>query len=192
MPSSADGPPLSRCAGEGRWRRLRRHAYPSVISNRALHLAYGISLLAATLLHLVQLPDFLAVARPMWMPLILSYWALTEPRVSTLLGGFLLGIVADVLFGTVFGQHALALVMVVYLVQRLRTIFVVFPLWQATLGLIPVWAIYVFMLFWVDGSTDHQANLWLRWLPIVSTTLFWPLIYTVMELLMRRDDEEEM
>lgn len=161
-----------------------------MISTRALYFAYLFSLLAAVMLQLVQLPDFLAGARPLWLPLLISYWALTEPRVSTLLGGFLLGLVADVLFGTVLGQHALALVLVAYLVQKLRTLFYMFPLWQATLGLIPVWLVYAVTMFWVDGSTAHRGDLLLRWLPIISTTLFWPLIYTLFELLMRREEEE--
>lgn len=163
-----------------------------MISTRSLYIAYGTSLLMVMLLQLVQLPEFLAGARPMWLPLMLSYWALTEPRVSTLLGGFLLGIAADVLFGTVLGQHAIGLVIVAYLVQRLRSIFVLFPLWQATLALIPAWLLYAFVMFWVDGATLHQADPWLRWLPVFSTTLFWPLVYTVMELMMRREDDEEV
>jgi len=161
-----------------------------MISTRALYAAYLFSLLAAVMLQLVQLPDFLAAARPLWLPLMISYWALTEPRVSTLFGGFVLGVIADVLFGTVLGQHALGLVLVAYLVQKLRTLFYMFPLWQATLGLIPVWLIYAMAMFWVDGSTDHRADPLLRWLPLISTTLFWPLIYTMLELLMRREDEE--
>lgn len=163
-----------------------------MISTRALHTAYFLSLLAALLLQLVPLPDFLAAARPLWLPLMLSYWALTEPRVSTLLGGFALGIIADVLFGTVMGQHALGLVLVAYLVQKLRTLFYMFPLWQATLGLIPVWLIYAFTMFWVDGSTAHRSDMLLRWLPLISTALFWPLIYIMLELLLRRDDEENV
>jgi rod shape-determining protein MreD len=161
-----------------------------VIGTRTMYLVYVVSLLIAILLQLVQLPDFLSVARPLWLPLLLSYWALTEPRVSTLFGGFMLGVAADVLFGTVLGQHAVALVLVAYLVQKLRPLFFMFPLWQATLGLIPVWLLYSFVMFWADGSTDHRADPLLRWLPLVSTTLFWPLVYTMLELLMRREEEE--
>lgn len=162
-----------------------------MISVRALYITYGLSLLAALLLQLLELPDFAAAARPMWLPLILSYWALTEPRVSVLFGGFVVGLACDVLFGSALGQHALGLVVVAYLVTRLRSIFALFPLWQATLALIPTWLLYTFIMFWIDGATSHQANLWLRWLPVLSTALFWPLIYTIMEILLGRREEEE-
>lgn len=162
-----------------------------MISQRALVLVYSASLLLALLLQLIKLPDFLTAARPMWLPLVLAYWALTEPRVSALLGAFIMGLFSDVLFGAVLGQHALGLVLVVYLVTRLRSIFALFPLWQATLALIPTWLVFAFTLFWIDGATGHQANIWLRWLPVISTTLFWPLIYSVMEILMGRREGED-
>ena len=162
-----------------------------MIAGKTLYSAYGASLLAALLLQLLELPDVLAGARPMWLPLILSYWALTEPRVSVLVGGFFLGLASDVLFGSVLGEHALALVLVAYMVTRLRVIFALFPLWQATLALIPTWVLYAFTLFWIDGATHHQADPWLRWLPIVTTTLFWPLVYSTLEISLGRREEEE-
>ena len=148
------------------------------------------SLVLALILQLIELPNLLAAARPMWLPLLLAYWALREPRISALVPAFIFGLAMDILFGAALGQHALGLVVVVYFVERLRGIFILFPLWQATLALIPAWALYAFLMFWVDGILRHQADTWLRWLPVVSTSLFWPLVYTVMELLRQPAEEE--
>ncbi|MES2488378.1 MAG: rod shape-determining protein MreD [Pseudomonadota bacterium] len=162
-----------------------------IISGRSLHFAFIFSLLAALLLQLVELPELLSGARPLWLPLFVAYWALTESRTHILLGAFILGMCADVCFGTTLGQHELGLVLVAYFVTRLRPIFVLFPLWQATLALIPVWVGYSFLMFWIDGITNHRADAWLRWLPVVSTSLFWPLVFALMELVRggRNDDE---
>ncbi|MDD3764834.1 MAG: rod shape-determining protein MreD [Nevskiales bacterium] len=157
---------------------------------RALYLGFLSSVLVALVFQLVELPDLLAAARPMWAPLILAYWALREPRISTLLPAFLVGLAMDVLFGSPLGQHALGLIVVVYLVERLRGIFILFPLWQATIALLPAWAIYSFIMFWIDGATHHEANTLLRWLPVLSTTLFWPLLFSVMELLRQPTEDE--
>lgn len=162
-----------------------------MMGKRSLLSVYLLSLILALLLQAVQLPEFLAGARPMWMPLILSYWALTEPRVSALAGALFMGIALDVMFGSVLGEHALALVLVVAWVTQLRPIFALFPLWQATLALISSWVIYAFVLFWIDGATSHEANPWLRWLPVISTTLFWPLIYAILEIFLGRRENEE-
>lgn len=160
------------------------------MSQRGLYAGLLGSLLAAMLLQLIALPELLAAARPLWVPLVLSYWALREPRVSTLFPAFVSGLAMDVLFGSVLGQHALGFILVVYFVERLRGIFVLFPLWQATLALIPAWFLYAFLMFWIDGLTQHRSDTWLRWLPVISTALFWPLVYTVMELLRRPAEEE--
>lgn len=159
-------------------------------SIKAVYAFYAFSVLLALLLQLIRIPEFLSGARPLWIALVFGYWALMEPRVSTLLPAFIVGIFCDVLFGSVLGQHALGLVLVVYFIQRLRPIFILFPLWQATLALIPLWFIYIFIMYWIDGSTQHQPNAWLRWLPLVSTTLFWPLVFATLESVMRHQAEE--
>jgi rod shape-determining protein MreD len=159
-------------------------------ADRGLYLGFLASLLLALVLQLVPLPEWLAGARPLWVALILGYWALREPRISVLFSGFVAGLALDVLFGSALGQHALGLIIVVYLVERLRGIFVLFPLWQATFALIPVWIVYCFLMFWIDGATKHDSNVWLRWLPVISTTLFWPLVFSVMELLRQAPDDE--
>lgn len=159
-------------------------------ATRSLYGLFLLSLLLAMILQLMRLPEALAAARPLWVALMIAYWALREPRISTLFTSFIVGLLLDVLFSTPLGQHALGLVIVVYLVERLRSVFVLFPLWQATFALIPVWAVFCFLMFWIDGATQHQANAWLRWLPVLSTTLFWPLVFSVMELLRQTPEEE--
>ena len=148
------------------------------------------SLLLALLLQLVVLPDPLGAARPLWLPLIIAYWALMEPRVPILIVAFICGLVSDVLFSTVLGQHALGLILLAYIVSRMRPIFILFPLWQSTLALAPAWLLYTYLMFWIDASTHHQADIWLRWLPMISTTLFWPMVYVLMELVRTRGDTE--
>lgn len=157
---------------------------------RNLILGFLFSLLVALVLQLIRLPDLLAAARPAWVPLILAYWALREPRISTLFSAFFVGLLMDVLFGTALGQHSLGLVLVVYIVERLRGIFILFPLWQATFALIPAWVLYSFLMFWVDGTTHHSADPWLRWLPTLSTTLFWPLLFSMMEALRQAPEDD--
>ncbi|HEY1076791.1 MAG TPA: rod shape-determining protein MreD [Fontimonas sp.] len=161
-----------------------------MMPTRTVLLGFTASLLLALLLQLIQLPELLAAARPLCVPLVLAYWALREPRISTLLPAFVCGLLLDVLFGTTLGQHGLALILVVYVVERLRSIFILFPLWQATFALIPAWALYSFVMFWIDGVTRHQADDWLRWLPVLSTTLFWPLLFSVMEAVRRPEEDD--
>jgi rod shape-determining protein MreD len=107
---------------------------------------------------------------------VIAYTALNDPEMPVLLAGFLAGLASDVLLSTPLGEHALALVGLAYLIVRLRSSLVLLPLWQATLVLAPVWALYAFALFWLDGLTRHPADPLLRWLPVATTTAVWPLL----------------
>lgn len=153
---------------------------------QAPHLAFWVSLLIALLLELVAVPDLVSGVRPLWMPLVLAFWALREPRVPVLVAAFVCGVVLDVLFNSVLGQHALATVLIIYGIIKLREVFVLSALWQSTVTLIPVWVVYGFLMFWIDGVTKHNSDPWLRWSPIASTTLFWPVVYLVLDSYVRR------
>ena len=138
-------------------------------------IGFLVSLLLALILQIVQLPDWAALVRPIWPLLVIGYWALYAPGSPALIAAWLLGLCLDVLLNAALGQHALGLVVVAFLIRRLRGIYVLFPIWQATLALAPVWSLYVFLMFWIDGLTRHTADNDLRWLPILSTTLVWPI-----------------
>ncbi len=158
--------------------------------SRPLAIFCSLTLLASFLLQLVVLPDPVGAARPLWLPLIIAYWALIEPRVPILFVAFISGLLCDVRFSSVFGQHSLGFVLIAYIVSRMRPIFILFPLWQSTLALAPTWLLYSYLMFWIDASTHHQGDLWLRWLPAISTTLFWPLVFVLMELIRTRETAE--
>lgn len=154
------------------------------------HSRFWLSLLIGLLLQLIALPDLLAAARPLWLPLLLAYWTLTEPRLPTLMASFALGISLDVLYNTVFGQHAIGLLVLVYLMARLRGIFVLLPLWQSTIALIPAWLGYCAIMATIDSFLKHQADPWLRWMPVVSSTLFWPMIHGLLHSLQKRKNDD--
>jgi len=136
-------------------------------------------LVCALLLQLLPLPWSIAPLRPMWLPLVLVGTALADVEMPVLLGAFLGGLASDLLLGVPLGEHALALVGLVYLIQRLRSSLIVLPLWQATMVLVPVWALYAFALFWLDGVEHHPADTLLRWMPVASTTAAWPFLAIV-------------
>jgi rod shape-determining protein MreD len=157
----------------------------------APHALFWLSLLGALVLQLAQLPASIAAARPMWIPLTLAYWALTEPRVPTLLASLLFGLILDVVFDNLLGQNTLGLALLVFFVARLRTLFGLIPMWQAMIVLTPLWGLYAVLMFWIDGLSRHDVYNWLRWLPVLSTTLFWPLVHASLDALRRRQPSDD-
>ena len=139
-------------------------------------LVFLFSLLLALVLQMIALPDAVNPFRPLVLAMTLAYWAVYAAEMPALLAAWLLGLCCDVLYGAPLGQYALGLVTVAYAARRLSDTLLAFPLWQATLALIPVWALYIFLMFWIDGLTHHPADPLRRWLPLITTSLLWPLL----------------
>lgn len=146
------------------------------MSGAANYSLYLISLLFGLTLQFVELPNMLAPARPMWVPLLLAGWMLNAPQLPSLLMALLLGLCMDVMLNCPLGQHALGLVMLVYIIARMRPALVLYPRWQTTVVLAPLWAGYALLLGVIDELTHHVATSSLRWWPLLPTTLLWPLI----------------
>ena len=64
------------------------------------------------------------------------YWAIALPHRVGVGSGFIVGIVLDVLTGTLLGQHALGLSIVTFIAIQLHQRIRVFPFWQQSLGML--------------------------------------------------------
>jgi rod shape-determining protein MreD len=72
-----------------------------------------LSLLTGLILMILPLPESVLYYRPHWVALMLIYWSLALPERVGLWFAFFSGIVVDVSQGTLLGQHALALVIII-------------------------------------------------------------------------------
>ena len=147
------------------------------------------SVLAALVLTVIPLPAWLGPARPAWAVLVLIYWQLNYPRRVGFLLSWGVGLLLDGLTGSLLGEHALALIIVSFCILKLASLIRTFPLWQQSLTLLPILAIYAFTLFWIDGAVGRSAPTLWRWLPVLTSTLLWPLLaYTLDSLTGRTSD----
>ena len=93
-------------------------------------LMYWGSIVLAFVLTLMPLPDALRVAKPFWLAILVIYWALEAPERMGLGRAFLLGMVGDLLTGSLIGEQALRLVVLDFIVLRLRSRLRFFPMPQ--------------------------------------------------------------
>jgi rod shape-determining protein MreD len=141
----------------------------------------ALTLIAALILAALPLPDAVAAFRPDWAVVVLLYWSLVAPRRYGLLTALWLGLALDTLSGALLGQHALALLIVVYLSQRFYFRIRVFPVSQLAVTVVLLLTTYQFTLFWIDGVAGRTVPLIERWGPVVSGAVLWALILTVFE-----------
>ena len=130
----------------------------------------------ALALTVMPLPVSIAPFRPEWVPLILIFWSLMAPERFSLLTAFWMGLLLDTLSGALLGQHALALVVVIFFTVRFHLRIRVFPIWQFGMTIVLLLVLYEFVLFWVDGVAGRSVPLIERWGPLLASALVWPLI----------------
>ncbi|HWN39883.1 MAG TPA: rod shape-determining protein MreD [Gammaproteobacteria bacterium] len=148
--------------------------------------ASTLSLVLTLALVAVPLPDSVAPLRPDWVAVVLLYWSLMAPRHFSLLTAFWMGIALDTLSGALLGQNALALLVVVYLAEKFHLRLRVFPLSQLAITVFLLLGLYEFILFWIDGMAGRSVPLVERWVPPLTGTLVWVLLYMMFD---RRERE---
>ena len=92
------------------------------------------SVVIALLLGLLPLPTALQALRPYWLALVVAYWVIEDPEHTGLGFAFLVGVLADITFGSLLGEQALRLVVMTFILQRFRARLRFFPLWQQALA----------------------------------------------------------
>lgn len=145
-----------------------------------------LSVVFAYLLTLLPLPGALLYAKPFWLGLLVIWLALERPRSGRIGFAFCVGLGADLLLGTWFGEHAFRLVVMAFIVGRFRARLRFFPLWQQTLAvgaLLLNDRIVVLMLRSFDAPIGTDA--W-YWLPALTGMLLWPVLVIVLEDLRQR------
>jgi len=148
---------------------------------RSSGLRITLTVLAGLIFAVVPLPEAIRPARPHLLLLLIIYWSLTAPRIVGLMFAWLCGLAIDVLKGTLLGQHAAVFLLVAYLTHKFQLRMRIFPLTHQTLTVFMLLAVYEFFVFWIDGIIGSAAVTWLRWLPVVSSTLLWPLLKELLD-----------
>ena len=139
-----------------------------------------LTLIVALLLSVMPMPEHLETARPLWLALVLTFWAMNYPHQVGLLTAWCFGIAQDVLYGTLFGQHALALILVVFLVLTLQQRLKVLPLWQQSFALLVIYGLAQLILLWLSTLSGMRPEITYYAVPAVVSCLLWPWLYLLL------------
>ncbi|MCB1677769.1 MAG: rod shape-determining protein MreD [Halioglobus sp.] len=135
-----------------------------------------LTFLAAYVLAVLPLPQWLLWARPEWLALTLLYWTIALPHRVGMVTGLSLGLGLDVLEGAALGQNALALAVLagltLTLYQRLR----VYGLWQQAAVVFVLIGINQLVCQWVQNLEGVGAPALFFLIPAFSSALLWPVV----------------
>jgi rod shape-determining protein MreD len=137
-------------------------------------------------LTILPLPDAVQAFRPPWYALVLIYWCLALPERVGVGIAWILGIIVDVLTGSLLGQHALSLSVVAFLTVKLHQRIRLFPVWQQALVVLVLLALNQLLNLWVLGATRSLEPGLAFWGPTPVGTLLWPWVFIVLRDIRRR------
>ena len=140
-----------------------------------------VSIVIALLLGLLPLPPVLQPLRPYWLALVLAYWVIEAPESAGLGFAFIVGLVADLMFGGLLGEQALRLVIMTFILQRFRARLRFFPLSQQALAIgvlllndrVVAGAVHL-----VLGVPALPWSYW--WAPLLGM-LLWPPLFLLLD-----------
>ncbi len=144
------------------------------------------SLLVAVLLTAVPMPDWAAMWRPSWVALVLIYWCMRTPEHCGVVVAWTVGVLLDVLLGTLLGQHALALSVVAFLALKLHQQVRVMPLWQQAVTVFGFVFLHRALLLWINGIQGMPVMPYAYWASPLISMLLWPWLYVVLRDLGRK------
>jgi rod shape-determining protein MreD len=145
-----------------------------------------LAIVGAYLLMLLPLPGALVYAKPFWLGLVVIWLALERPDSGSLGFALLLGLGADILVGTLLGEHAFRLVVIAFIMRRFRSRLRFFPLWQQTLAVGALLLNDRVVILMLRSFASSVSPDWLYWLPAITGMLLWPVLAIALDDLRQR------
>lgn len=148
-------------------------------------LVIGLSFAVALMLTTLPMPVWAASWRPAWVALILIYWCLALPDRVGVVSGWMLGLLLDVLSGSLLGQHALALSVVAFVTIKAHQRVRVLPVWQQGLSIFLLVLLYQMLVLWITGIRGVPIEAWAYWSAPLTSMLIWPWVFIILRDLKR-------
>ncbi|WP_440876235.1 rod shape-determining protein MreD [Thalassotalea sp. PLHSN55] len=144
------------------------------------------TLLLALIANIMPLPLSVDVYRPDWVLLVLLYWCIALPTRVNVLTAWVCGLLLDVLLGSILGVHAAAMALSVYIAvanyQKIRN----FSLWQQSLIVGVIAALYHLVVFWLQRILLDVVFLPNYLYPVLTCIILWPWIFLILRKVRRQ------
>ena len=154
------------------------------LDNRARFII-GLTFVVAFILVSLPRPAWLDQFRPDWVALVLVYWCLATPERVGVGTGWLVGLLLDVLYGSLLGQQAFAKPIIAFLTVKLHLRIRSYPPWQQASTLLLLLFLNQFLVHWLKNLVA-SAPLQSAFLStaIVGMVL-WPWIFIILRRVRR-------
>lgn len=145
-----------------------------------------VTYIIALTLMVMPMPATFDVFRPDWVTLVMLYWVIALPHRVSIGTALILGVLSDVLLGSIVGVHALGMVVVAYLAarnfQRIRN----FALIQQAVVIAVLILLKRFIIFEANVFL-HDAEFTLSYFwPVLTSAVFWLWVFPLLRKVRRQ------
>jgi rod shape-determining protein MreD len=150
----------------------------------------ALTFVVAMVLAILPLPDSVPIElgylRPQWVVLVLIYWVIALPDRVGILVAWSIGLIVDVLLGSLLGQHGVAFILVAYIASSLYQRLRMFSLWQQSMIVFAIVGLNQLINFWIESIVGiGDWNLWYLLSSVVSA-LLWPSVFLLLRYCRRQ------
>lgn len=144
-----------------------------------------LTFLVALMASIMPLPLSVDAFRPDWVLVVLLYWCLALPARVNVISAGVMGFILDVLLGSTLGVHAGAMAIAIYIVagnfQKIRN----FSLWQQSMIVGVLSALYHLIVFWLQRFLTDAVFLPNYLYPVITTIILWPWAFLLLRKIRR-------
>lgn len=148
------------------------------------HWVVWMTLFIAVVMSILPHPGWLALIRPAWVLMVVIFWVLMLPERYGLFFAFIVGLLCDLLNGSLISSSAIGMLLVAFVVLNFQRRLQLFPVWQQA-SIVFILALgYQLVLLSMRSSAGQMFNSLLYLLPAISTALLWPWVMVMLKRLL--------
>jgi len=141
-----------------------------------LRLRLTLGFVAALSLSILPLPSFISACRPPWILLLALYSEYYLPGNCKYITFLFLGLILDVLLSTVIGEHAFALLLVMWIASSRSRRFQFFSMVQQICLVGFFCLMYNLVICLINALLGYNYNLFAPFVSAILGMFFWPWI----------------
>ena len=144
------------------------------------------SFAAAMVMNVLPWWQVIGAFKPDWVALVLIYWVMAVPNRVGVLVGWVVGLFVDVLYGTLFGIHAMTFAVIAYLIQMTYHRLRLFPRWKQSINIAVVIGIHMLLGLVLRSFVQPVSSNFVYWTPLVGAMIFWPWVFIILRDIRRK------
>ena len=148
--------------------------------NTRSRLIIAASLLVALVLSILPWPVWTEQFRPDWVALVLIYWCIALPNRVGVGTAWTVGLMLDVLYGSMLGENALAKSLIAFLAVRFHLQLRMFPRWQQGMVVLLLVVVNNLLVLWIKHLAGQAPSTWSYLTPSIVSMLLWPWLFVIL------------